>query len=283
MAGAGDRVVAGDEVDLDVDRGGQGLVGLLAEQELVGRRHQLGRRERADETAQGAGELQRLRAHRRALAAHVDQRHLQPAPVAQVGDEEVAGIAGAVGGDGRRLRAPAVGERRHDALALEPVAQLAQHGLAQRHRQPGALLARLVEGEQHADGEDDERGLPAGRLEAALDRGPPGDGDQDDPEHQQRHEPQQHRAEHEEEEPQGDGHDAFGQGADPERRGRRGRAAPRAGTPGCRGIPCASRRRAGGHRWRTRAPGSPTRSTPLQGRARPVAPADEPRNPREPR
>ena len=217
VAGAGDGVVAGDEVDLDVHRGREGLLGLLAQQEAVGGGHQLGRRQGADEAAEGAGELERLWSDRGALAAHVDERHLEPPALAQVGDEEVAGIAGPVGGDGGRLRAPPLGQRRDHALVLQPVAQLAEHRLAERHRQSGALPARLVERQQDRDREDQQRRRPARGREAGLVRRPQGHACKHGDEEEQGHEPQEHRADHEEEEPHRDRHHDPGEHPDADR------------------------------------------------------------------
>ena len=111
----------------------------------VGRVHQLSRRQRAQQPAERAGELERLRSHRHPLAAHVDEHHLQPSALDQVGDEEVTGVPGARRGPHRGLRFPACGERGDHALPLQPVAQLGQHRLAERHRKPAALPAGLVE------------------------------------------------------------------------------------------------------------------------------------------
>ena len=199
---AGDRVVPRHQVDLEVDRRRQRLVGLLAQQEAIGRRHQLPRRHRPDQPAECSGELQRLRADRHSLAAHVDQGHLEPASVTQVRHEEVTGIARSVGGEDRRLRPPAVGQGRHHPLSLQPVAQLGEHGLAQRHRQSRALAAGLRHRQRGGQSEDDQARHDARLVEAQARRRPGGSRQHDDRDQQQRQETQQHHAEHEQDDPE---------------------------------------------------------------------------------
>ena len=124
VPGTGDLVAAVDQVDEQVHRRREGLVVVLAEQEVVGRAEQLLGRQRADQPAQRAGELQRRRPGTGALAADVDQDHLELPVLAQVGHQEVTGVADPVRGEHRALRLPALGQRRDPALRLEPVAEV---------------------------------------------------------------------------------------------------------------------------------------------------------------
>ena len=80
VAGAADVVVAGREVEREVDRGGEPLVPVLLEQELVGAVEELARRQRAQQSAQGPAQQQGAGAGALPLAGDVDDRHLEPVP-----------------------------------------------------------------------------------------------------------------------------------------------------------------------------------------------------------
>ena len=152
VTGAGDAVGAGHQVDAQVHGGRERLVGVLAQQEGVGGVEERRLVHRAEQPAQGTGEVQRLGAGGDTLAADVDQHHLQvPLVLAEVGDQEVAGVADAVGGDHRGLGVPPGGQRRDLALGLQAVAQVGEHRLAQRGGQPAALAAGLEEDEARAE------------------------------------------------------------------------------------------------------------------------------------
>ena len=90
----------------------------------------------ADQPAERPRELQRCRPGTDALAAHVDQDHLQLPVLAQVGDEEVTGVADAVRGEHRALRLPALGQWRDPALRLQPTLEVAQQRFAQGEGRP---------------------------------------------------------------------------------------------------------------------------------------------------
>src|SRR6476659_4481666 len=81
VPGAADRVVAGGEVDRDMDRRGEALVPVLAEQVVVGGGEEPVRLLFAEQAAERAREEQRPGARLHALARHVDEHDLEPPAV----------------------------------------------------------------------------------------------------------------------------------------------------------------------------------------------------------
>ncbi len=169
VPGTGDLVATAGEVDEQVHRGGEGLVVVLTEQEVVGRAKQLLGWHCADQPAQRPRELQRRRSGTDALAADVDQDHLQLLVLAQVGDEEVTGVADPVRGEHRALRLPALGQWRDPSLRLQATLEVSEQRLAERRGQRAAEPARDVQ-HQHPGHQELQNGHPADRRHPVRDQ-----------------------------------------------------------------------------------------------------------------
>ena len=157
VAGAADVVVAGREVEREVDRGGEPLVPVLLEQELVGAVEELAGRQRAQQPAQGPAQQEGAGAGALALAGDVDDRHLEATLDAR-GDDEVARERGAPGRPQLAGGVPLRGQVGDPALAQDPVAQVDEHHLA---LDAGHAEARAAEGRQQhhePEAEDDDHG-----------------------------------------------------------------------------------------------------------------------------
>lgn len=129
VPGAADAVRPVGQPDVDVHRGDEAVDAAAAQDVVVERGHHLLDRQGVDQGPERAGELDGVGHRGRSVPTGVDQHHLQRV-VGHVGDEEVAAVLEAVGGDHRRLHVPARRQRRHLALVLKALAERGEEGLA---------------------------------------------------------------------------------------------------------------------------------------------------------
>ena len=167
------RVLAGGQLDRQVDGRHEPLVGGPAAQVGVGGGQELLPRHRAEHAAERTGQQQRPGRGVHALARHVDERHLERLAVA-VGDHEVAAERGAARRAEHHGGPPAVAELGQRALGADAVAQLDHHPV--RAQPPGAELAPGVgQHVREVGGGGDRHHDARARLvqDDVVERGPP--------------------------------------------------------------------------------------------------------------
>ncbi len=137
-----------------MDGGGEPLVPPLAEQELVGRRQELRRRQGPEQPAERSGEQERAGARVDALARDVDEDEREGVPlVVVVRHDEVPREGRPAGRAGRHVDVPLGRERRDPSLPVDPRLQVDQHRVAQvaGHAEPGSTTCQRDHHGAHQD------------------------------------------------------------------------------------------------------------------------------------
>ncbi|MGY3244285.1 hypothetical protein ACVWYT_003734 [Streptomyces sp. TE4109] len=169
VPGRQEFVVARIEVQDQMDRGGEPLVPVLAQQIAVGRRQEAVRGQRAEQPAEGAGQQEGAGARVHALAGDIGEYGFQGASaVGAGGDDEVPGEGLPARRAQRHLAVPALRQPGQGALYPDAFAQIEEHGAAAppRHPDPGPELGEDQPEEAAGRDHQDDAGGHPGRAVA---------------------------------------------------------------------------------------------------------------------